>query len=49
MNLGIPAEKNPYRPDSASGKCVGLAHCRIGLVAFYSHPAPPHRGLNVSL
>ena len=44
MNLGIPAEKNPYRPDSASGKSVGLAHCRIGLVAFYFQPAPPHLG-----
>lgn len=49
INLGISAEKNPYRPDSASGKSVGLAHCRIGLVAFYSWSAPPHPNLIVSL
>lgn len=44
MNLGIPAEKNPYRPDSASGKSVGLAHCHIGLMTFYFQIAPPHLG-----
>lgn len=44
MNLGVPAEKNPYRPGSASGKSVGLAHCHIGLMTFYFQPAPPHLG-----